>query len=225
MIADEGLKLANGSHNPPPASAEAVAASETTKRKKRLRQPRKNVSRHFQISGAEPNGRSQPQSQGKPAAVTPPYTPQNAKGKWKPRAQAMQLEPQPHPHPPSQPEPRIINGVNIDEDLSSDSSLTSVPSDIGPDPFSTSTPSPPNLRAVKSKPPKTRHPFKSPYFPYPHRHKPRPQFISSILPFPPLSAPRFGLMQERLAHDPFRLLAHLARGLVDALDDEPGGRR
>ena len=206
MTAEEGVKLANGSHNPPSTSAEAVASLESVKRKKRPRQPRKNVSRHFQTSGAEPNGRSQPQSQEKPAAMTPPSTPQKARGQRKPRAQALQLEPRPQPRPPSQPESRIINGINIDEDLSSDSSLTSVPSDIGPDPFSTSTPSPPNLLAVKSKRPKARHSTKSPYFPYPHRHKTRPQFISSILPFPPLSAPHFGLMQERLAHDPFRLL-------------------
>jgi len=203
MIADEGLKLANGSHNPRPASAEVVAALETAKGKKRPRQPRKNVSKHFQTSGAEPNDRSQPQAQEKPAAVTPPYAPQNTKGQWKPRAEAMQFEPQPQPQPSSRLEPRIINGINIDEDLSSDSSLTSVPSDIGPDPFSTS---PPNLHTVKSKRPKARYPSKSPYFPYPHRHKLRPQFISSVLPFPPLSAPRFGIMQERLAHDPFRLL-------------------
>src|ERR1700742_3338058 len=141
MIAEEGTKLANGSHNSPSTPAEAVATLESVKRKKRPRQPRKNVSRHFQTSGAEPNGRSQPQSQEKPAAMTPPYTPQRGKGKRKSRAQAQQLEPQPQLRPPSQPEPRVINGINIDEDLSSDSSLTSVPSDIGPDPFSASTPS------------------------------------------------------------------------------------
>jgi endonuclease III len=206
MIADEEVKLVNGSHNPPAAFTEAVATLESVKRKKRPRQPRENVSRHFQMSGAEPNGRSQPQSQEKPAAMTPPYAPQKVKGKRKSKAQALELEPQPQPRPPPQPEPRIINGINIDEDLSSDSSLTSVPSDIGPDPFSTSTPSPANTLAIKSKRPKARHPTQSPYFPYPHRHKARPQFISSILPFPPLSTPHFGLMQERLAYDPFRLL-------------------
>jgi endonuclease III len=126
--------------------------------------------------------------------VSPPYTPRKTKGKRKTSARALQLE------------PRIINGINIDKDFSSDSSLTSVPSDVGPDPFSTWTPSAQNLVAVKSKRPKACYPIESPYFPYPHRHKPRPQFISSILPFPPLSAPRFGLIQERLAHDPFRLL-------------------
>ena len=33
-----------------------------------------------------------------------------------------------------------------------------------------------------------------------------PAGIISCIPFPPLSAPHFGLIQEKLAHDPFRLL-------------------
>ncbi|PGG97597.1 hypothetical protein AJ80_09674 [Polytolypa hystricis UAMH7299] len=41
---------------------------------------------------------------------------------------------------------------------------------------------------------------KSPYFTQ-KRRKP-----ASCLPFPPVSAPSFGLIQEKLAHDPFRLL-------------------
>ncbi|TGO52733.1 hypothetical protein BCON_0136g00300 [Botryotinia convoluta] len=36
--------------------------------------------------------------------------------------------------------------------------------------------------------------------------KKRPPGIISCIPFPPLSAPHFGLIQEKLAHDPFRLL-------------------
>ncbi len=37
--------------------------------------------------------------------------------------------------------------------------------------------------------------------------KPRtPSGIVSCIPFPPLSSPHFGLIQEKLAHDPFRLL-------------------
>lgn len=36
--------------------------------------------------------------------------------------------------------------------------------------------------------------------------KKRPTGIISCIPFPPLSAPHFGLIQEKLAHDPFRLL-------------------
>ncbi|KAB8302086.1 hypothetical protein EYC80_005537 [Monilinia laxa] len=36
--------------------------------------------------------------------------------------------------------------------------------------------------------------------------KKRPTGIISCIPFPPLSAPYFGLIQEKLAHDPFRLL-------------------
>ena len=104
--------------------------------------------------------------------------------------------------PPTTPvAPRIIAGINIDE-LSSDSSLTEVPSDIGIDPFESPKPTytvPPILSAVAGI--KVRLPSKSPYF----TNKPRPHFIS-CLPFPPLSEDRFGLMQERLAKDPFRLL-------------------
>ncbi|KAF7959157.1 hypothetical protein EAE96_002672 [Botrytis aclada] len=36
--------------------------------------------------------------------------------------------------------------------------------------------------------------------------KKQPPGIISCIPFPPLSAPHFGLIQEKLAHDPFRLL-------------------
>ncbi|CRG89978.1 hypothetical protein PISL3812_07018 [Talaromyces islandicus] len=49
----------------------------------------------------------------------------------------------------------------------------------------------------KKKPP----PKLSPYFP-----KPLPLIDASCLPFPPISAPSFGLIQEQLRHDPFRLL-------------------
>jgi methyl-CpG-binding domain protein 4 len=208
MIADEELERPNGSHNPPrPTSAEAVAvsASETLTGKKRPRPPRKNVSRHFKTPRTERKGRSQLQSQEKTATMTPPHTPQRAKAKRRARLKLPQLEPQPPPQAQPETQPRIVAGLNIDEDLSSDSSLTSVPSSIGPDPFL--SPSPPALVAVKTrrKRPPLR-PTKSPYFPHPQRHKSRPTFISSILPFPPLSAPHFGIMQERLAHDPFRLL-------------------
>ena len=97
----------------------------------------------------------------------------------------------------AKPSPILINVLNID-DLSSSSSLTSLPSSIGPSPFPSTTPPTTKLTAIRSK---NHHPTKSPYFP----HKPRPHFLSR-LPFPPLSSPRFGLMQERLAHTPFRLL-------------------
>jgi hypothetical protein len=50
--------------------------------------------------------------------------------------------------------------------------------------------------------------FKSPFFtPSPTKKIPRPaRGTISSLPFPPLSASRFGLIQESLSHDPFRLL-------------------
>ncbi len=107
--------------------------------------------------------------------------------------------------PASLPEPRIFYGLNVDE-LSSDSDLTDVPDDIGPDPFlldGLALAAPSNVQAIKIKSKKVRVPKTSPYFPLTHKH--RPTFLST-LPFPPLAHERFGLMQERLAHDPFRLL-------------------
>jgi methyl-CpG-binding domain protein 4 len=98
--------------------------------------------------------------------------------------------------PPTTPrKPLAIADLKLDE-LSSDSSLTDVPSDIGPDPFISDV-----EKSLSSKTTRLKHPTRSPYFP----NKPRSNFLS-CLPFPPLSAQRFGLMQERLAHDPFRLL-------------------
>ena len=200
MIGNDERELPNGSQNPPPPSTEAVSISTTLKPTKRPRQPRKNVSRHFSTSSSKRcKGRSQLQSQEKAVStMTPPDTPDQVQTRQKARVQRPPLEVQ----TPPKTQPRIINGVNIDEDFSSDSSLTSVPSDIGEDPFVSA-----DLVAVKIR--RQKRPFhhtKSPYFPHPHRHKPRPTFISSILPFPPLSTPYFGIMQERLAHDPFRLL-------------------
>ncbi|KAI9640769.1 hypothetical protein NHQ30_010609 [Ciborinia camelliae] len=48
--------------------------------------------------------------------------------------------------------------------------------------------------SIKKKSPKKESPKK------------RPAGIISCIPFPPLSSPHFGLIQEKLAHDPFRLL-------------------
>jgi hypothetical protein len=74
----------------------------------------------------------------------------------------------------------------------------------------------------ESKPKPKRAPAKSPYFvpSTPKKAKPSketgpvtpssgkrtPGKILSCIPFPPLSAPHFGLIQEKLAHDPFKLL-------------------
>jgi len=71
-------------------------------------------------------------------------------------------------------------------------------------------PTTPSIRATRSR---TKSPLKSPYFASlftPNSSastSPRrtPKGISSI-PFPPLSAPSFGLIQEALAHNPFHLL-------------------
>ena len=101
----------------------------------------------------------------------------------------------------------LLSGASTDrlDDLSSDSTLSSPPSDLdlssdeeSPYFSNLNTPikSPTNVRAVKM-----RRPTRSPYF-----LKPPPPVKTTCLPFPPLSATRFGLMQERLAHDPFRML-------------------
>ena len=163
------------------------------KRPRKKRQPITYVSRHFvsENDGGESstpklrNGRKDVGVKAESEApVTPPATPA------KPRKTKRRVK------------PRVYHGLNVDE-LSSDSDLTDVPVDIGPDPF----PPSPELVAIKSekKTRKTKPPTISPYFPGSIRHKPRPHFLST-LPFPPLSAPTFGLMQERLCHDPFRLL-------------------
>ncbi|KIW98522.1 uncharacterized protein Z519_00183 [Cladophialophora bantiana CBS 173.52] len=108
--------------------------------------------------------------------------------------------------PPETPASRrVYYGLNLDE-LSSDSSLTDVPDDIGPDPFLPYLQLPSaasKAEEIKVAAKKHRRSKTSPYFPQVHKH--RPTFLAT-LPFPPLSHDKFGLMQERLAHDPFRLL-------------------
>lgn len=171
--------------------------------KRKRRQARKNASRHFRALATERQACSPSQRQEKSMRQTPPPAPRQAKQERRARVGLPQADVQPLAN--ILMHPRIINGVDIDEEFSSDSSLTSVPSDIGPDPFLPPSPLPPKVLGIKAKR-CPLHPTKSPYFPNAHRHKSRPTFISSILPFPPLSSPTFGLMQERLAHDPFRLL-------------------
>ncbi|KPI45576.1 uncharacterized protein AB675_692 [Cyphellophora attinorum] len=170
---------------PTRVSAELLAIKERKTKAKPKRQPIQYVSKHFfqEDSPARTPSRRSRKNANKYAddvlpsltATTPPGTPAH------------------------RPAPRIVYGLNLDE-LSSDSSLTDVPSDIGPDPFS-----PAELVAVKSlaTPKKGRQPKSSPYFPTPH--KPRPHFLST-LPFPPIFNATFGLMQERLCDRPFELL-------------------
>lgn len=56
----------------------------------------------------------------------------------------------------------------------------------------------------KRKPPLAKQ---SPYFPTPPPSKRKPRRIpTSCIPFPPLTSPTFGLIQESLAHAPFHLL-------------------
>lgn len=108
-------------------------------------------------------------------------------------------EPTMGPTPPETPRkhPIVTTHLVVDE-LSSDSSLTDVPHDL---PSDLSIAAAVVEKSTCSKAVKVRLPTRSPYFP----NKPRPNLIS-CLPFPPLDAARFGLMQERLAYDPFRLL-------------------
>lgn len=56
-------------------------------------------------------------------------------------------------------------------------------------------------KSPRSSSPRKQTPKLSPYFP-----KPLPLIETSCLPFPPISAPIFGLIQEQLSLSPFRLL-------------------
>lgn len=56
-------------------------------------------------------------------------------------------------------------------------------------------------KTPRSSSPRKQPPKISPYFP-----KPLPLIETSCLPFPPISAPTFGLIQEQLSLSPFRLL-------------------
>lgn len=98
-------------------------------------------------------------------------------------------------------------------DLSSDSSLSDVPSDSGDEEFyldilaSSSKPHASQTDKKHGSRNRKRKPLPriSPYFqsaPSPSRSA----AVESCLPFPPISAPTFGLVQEQLAHDAFRLL-------------------
>lgn len=51
---------------------------------------------------------------------------------------------------------------------------------------------------------KSKRPAESPYFKSPKTKSSSSK--TSCIPFPPLTSPKFGLVQERLRHDPFRLL-------------------
>ena len=75
----------------------------------------------------------------------------------------------------------------------------------------------PEKRAKAKRPPATSRYFAAPISPPKTPSTPKtkkdgsqsnrpPGGLVSCIPFPPLSAPHFGLIQEKLAHDPFRLL-------------------
>ncbi|KAL6716151.1 hypothetical protein ACLMJK_005717 [Lecanora helva] len=90
---------------------------------------------------------------------------------------------------------------------------------IQPSPTATPKEDTPQLNRSATSPPPTkrkRPPTKSPYFPKPPTTPKKPILTTtttttlrpktSCIPFPPLSTPRFGLMQETLSHTPFHLL-------------------
>lgn len=113
--------------------------------------------------------------------------------------------------PPTAPT-RLFLDIDIefpwsDSPLSSAPSSPTPPSPLHPpDPQSHHQPHTPLTLPTKPPPPplKRRPSSKvSPYFPPPPRP---PRLPTSCIPFPPLSAPRFGLLQETLAHHPFHLL-------------------
>lgn len=120
---------------------------------------------------------------------------------------------------------QLLEDLNLPPDfLSSDSSLSDTPSDFDSDddPFEpairldislsptilpvlqSATPlratSGGNTSFLVPEPVTVKAPKHSPYFPR------APADPESCLPFPPMNAPSFGLIQEQLAHDPFRLL-------------------
>ena len=190
---ERGMVIENGGQK---TDASSEIRPVTEKRSRRTRRTVTYISRHFSQDGEDqqepqkpPRGRVKAKSRKKAENEA-------AEGSLKVEALATPLS----TPSKSKPTQRNYYGLNVDE-LSSDSDLTDVPDDLGPDPFEAIS----ELVAVKAKKQnkKSKHPTISPYFPSPH--KPRPHFLST-LPFPPLSAERFGLMQERLAHDPFRLL-------------------
>jgi methyl-CpG-binding domain protein 4 len=169
-----------------PSSGSVQAVKE--KKPPRERQPIKYVSKHFAPEELLAEEQKSRKRKTKASSV-------------KKAVQDKVILPSTPPETPAKSGPRIYYGLNVDE-LSSDSDLTDVPDDI-PDPFA--TPQAGELVAIKTirTPKKQRLATTSPYFPTPHRA--RPHFLST-LPFPPISRPTFGLMQERLASRPFDLL-------------------
>ncbi|KAJ6120461.1 hypothetical protein N7523_004741 [Penicillium sp. IBT 18751x] len=121
---------------------------------------------------------------------------------------------------------QILEEMGLDPDfISSDSTLSDVLSDIDCDdelllhstndsftestrfrsPPITLSPSTPVKQSLSLRPEtprlsRPRLPTVSPYFPYLSGDP------ESCLPFPPIDAPSFGLIQEQLAHDPFKLI-------------------
>ncbi|KAK5050922.1 hypothetical protein LTR84_003481 [Exophiala bonariae] len=182
-----------------PSSDPTIGAPTIKPENSRPRRRITYVSRHFAKDGQEKAPRRRPRASGSQTRKSKQSKEETMDGR---SVEASLSSP---PVTPLKPQPRIYYGYNID-DFSSDSSLTDVPDDFDDlaDPFL--PPPTPELRPTidsKAKGKRIRSPTKSPYFPHPHKH--RPTFLST-LPFPPLAHKRFGLMQERLAHDPFRLL-------------------
>lgn len=93
---------------------------------------------------------------------------------------------------------KLQSEISVTTTLATDDSKRALPIESSSSPTTNRTPNKRTTRspffattALTNKPPKTPRP---------------PRNTVSSLPFPPLHAPRFGLIQEELAHDPFRLL-------------------
>lgn len=93
----------------------------------------------------------------------------------------------------------IVQRGDVPDDCNDDNNAT-----FEEEPMSQLTPKPQQEQPQKrprSSSPRKQPPKLSPYFP-----KPLPLIETSCLPFPPISAPTFGLIQEQLSLSPFRLL-------------------
>ena len=125
---------------------------------------------------------------------------------------------EPECYPPKRKNPMpeetrlLLEKLDLSSDFicsDSDSCLSDVPSDVSSIDRDVQThfhsavvPRTPTKKGVPQpvKMSRSKIPKISPYFPSPLIES------ESCLPFPPIDAPSFGLIQEQLAHDPFRLL-------------------
>ncbi|KAJ5757695.1 uncharacterized protein N7511_006389 [Penicillium nucicola] len=99
--------------------------------------------------------------------------------------------------PDLKPSIPVISFPTIPKSPSKSLQCISLPTNENPQ---TPVKSTPHLNPESNKAPRIKPPKLSPYFPA------SLPGAESCLPFPPIDGPSFGLIQEQLAHDPFRLL-------------------